>query len=137
MNTRDPIDVSLSFLGLAEGVRSQARIMGMDVVVDDQPTREELDAIVALNEARPAGDGARAYFAWLLEQTIAELDKPIPETRMHDVGMVAEAVFHDDDGTDALFERLARRHDEDEAVLRREVEEMNDATRALIEAERD
>lgn len=137
MTTPDPTAVSFGFLALVQHVRTQLRTMRMDVHVDDQPAREQLEAIVALNAARPVEDGARRYFASLLTDTIAELDKTIVETRADDFGMLAEAAFHDDDDADVLFDRMARRHGEDEADLRRQVEEDNDATRALMDAERD
>ena len=137
MTTADPTTVSFAFLGLVQYIRTQLKTMGMDVHVDDQPTREELEAIVALNAARPVEDGARRYFASLLADTIAELDKTVAETRFDDFGTLAEAALHDDEDTEVLFDRMARRHGEDETDLRRQVEEDNDATRALMASERD
>ena len=136
ITTPDPTIPSLGFLALAQCIKAQVKVMRIDAEVADRPTRDGLEALVTVNEARPDSDGAKSYFAGLLSQTIAQMDAPVADTRKDDLGHLAEAAFHDDADTDALFARMAKRHGVDEALLRSEVDEMNDATRRLIEAER-
>lgn len=134
MATTDTITSSIGFLVLADCIRDQAATMSLDIVVDAEPTRQQLTDIV---DALPVENGGRGQMSWLVHKAIAEMDKPVAETRTEDVRHLAEAFRHEDHDAEKLLARVARRHGEVASDLRREVEEHNDRVSALALDDRD
>jgi hypothetical protein len=126
---------SLRLLALRDCIRAQIEVMEIPIVVDELPLREHLETIERDNATAPDQPSARGQLGWLVGKALAEIDRPVADTRAEDIAFLAEAKISED-GADELFARIARRHGEDEADLRREVEEINDRQRLLAEEDR-
>jgi hypothetical protein len=126
---------SLRLIALRDCIRAQIEVMEIPVVVDELPLREHLETIERDNATAPDQPSARGQLGWLVGKALAEMDRPVADTRAEDLEFLAEAEYSGDD-VEELFARMGRRHSGDEASLRREVEEINDRKRLLADEDR-
>lgn len=128
--------VSTSFLESIQGIRADLKVMHIDHRLDDQPTREALEAVLTDNAEAIAAHPGRDMLRWSIERTVAELDRTPRETYDEDMELLAAADFHDED-IDVILARTMRRHELDESTVRSLIEEINDRRRELVAGERD
>jgi len=128
--------VSTSFLESIQGIRADLKVMRIDHRLEDQPTREALEAVLTDNAEAIAAHPGRDMLVWSIERTVAELDRTPRETYDEDMALLAAADFHDED-IDAMLAHTMQRHELDEATVRSLIDEINDRWRELADGERE